>query len=395
MRVTGLVATVGLLLLISACAADSIGERAETPDEAREEPTPTPGSLRGDAGQVPLLGPEDACVPADEIHFNTFVSGIVAFSDASPSLIERLRDAIPPLDHPRYEPAADAYWLGSSDIVLGYADGDEAYAYPILIMNFHEIVNEEVNGRPILISYCPLCASGIAYDRRLGDETLTFGNTSALYESDLVMYDHQTGSYWQQVLGEGIVGPMCGERLDLLPLLTTSWQIWRELHPHTLVLSRETGHQRPYHRDPFVGYDDMLNRDLFPFPVGESARDDRLSAGDLVLTIEHGGAAYAYSLSRLGDAAVNDVLDDLPVVVFSQVEGTTGAAFEPIIDGQPLRFEADGRAFTDVETGSTWTVQGEATEGPLAGRQLEPVPARVTFWFAIVATTPEVEVRAP
>lgn len=386
-------AAVALALLAVACGGGgSADERSPAGD------SPTGARPSGDAEaepEVPLHGADAACVPAEEIFFDTFNGGVTPLDKATPELIERLRDAIPPLDNPAYESVDEASWLGDGDVVLGYADGDEAYAYPILILNYHEIVNEEINGRPVLISYCPLCASGIAYDRRLDGETLTFGNTSALYESDLVMYDHQTGSYWQQVLGEGIVGPMCGEQLEVLPLHRSTWFDWRQMHPDTLVLSRETGYGRNYERDPFSGFADVLSQGRFPFPVGDTASNGPLAPADMVLTIRREDGIYAYSLTGLMNSVVNDRLGEEPVVVFSRADGPAGAAFVPVADGQQLTFDMRARTIVDVETGSTWSMEGEAVDGPLRGSQLEPIPARVTFWYAIVATTPEVEVRAP
>ena len=104
--------------------------------------------------------------------------------------------------------------MEDDDLVLGYESGDEAFAYPINILNFHEMVNDVIGGDPVLIIYCPLCVSGVVFSRAVDGQTLTFGNTSALYQSDLVMYDHQTGTYWFQVAGEAVVGTMTGSRLD-------------------------------------------------------------------------------------------------------------------------------------------------------------------------------------
>ncbi len=180
-------------------------------------------------------------------------SDLVALSEASESLILQLRDAIPPIENPVYEEVeAAGKWLKPDDVVLGYVDGDAALAYPTRILNYHEIVNEEINGVPVLISYCPLCNSGIVYDRRLDGQVLEFGNTSALYQSDMVMCDLQTFSYWFQVSGEAVVGNLLGRRLELLPTRFMRWAEWRETYPDSRVLSRDTGFSRPYERNPFA-----------------------------------------------------------------------------------------------------------------------------------------------
>ncbi|MCA9931503.1 MAG: DUF3179 domain-containing protein [Anaerolineales bacterium] len=162
-------------------------------------------------------------VPLTEIYFDPFrtTNRAVRLSDAAPDLIHQLRDAFPPIYSPIFESAAAADdWLDSNDLIVGYADGNAAFAYPVRILNFHEIISHEVNGRAVMATYCPLCRSGIVYDRTVNGEMLLFGNTSALYESDMVMLDHQTGSYWMQVSGEAIVGTLTGTRLTSLPART-------------------------------------------------------------------------------------------------------------------------------------------------------------------------------
>ena len=146
-----------------------------------------------------------------------------ALPDASSALIDRLLDAIVPIDDPVYEEASRAdEWLKGDDVVVGYFDAGQAWAYPVRILNFHEIVNDELAGLPALVSYCPLCGSAVVYDRRLDGDVLTFSNTSALYENDLVMVDRQTGTYWWQVPGRGLVGPLAGAELAPLPSFTTT-----------------------------------------------------------------------------------------------------------------------------------------------------------------------------
>ncbi|MFQ5780648.1 MAG: DUF3179 domain-containing protein [Nitrospiria bacterium] len=341
---------------------------------------------------VPMVDTSKANVPLDQIYFDTFGRGAVPLSQASEALILRLRDAIPPLTHPKYGSAKEGDWLTPDDLVIGYADGDEATAYPIKILNFHEIVNEEVDGRPILISYCPLCRSGIVYSRALEGKVLTFGNTSALYESDMVMYDHQTGSYWHQVGGVAIVGKLSGKRLTVLPSIMATWSEWRALHPDTRILSRKTGHPRSYMRDPFARYPAGLNKGRFAFPVSKKGRDKRLHPADEVLAIEVGGVRRAYPLAKLGDAIVRDRLGDTKLVVFSRKDGPAGAAYIPKADDRDLSFEFKKGRFIDKETGSIWNLAGRAVQGPLKGRTLRPVPSRFAFWFAIAATYPDIEV---
>jgi hypothetical protein len=354
-----------------------------------------------DLDAVPDIDTNVHNVPLDEIIFDTFqpANRAVPLTDAQPALIRSLRDAIPPIYEPRFTSAADTdEWLSDSDIVLGYADGDEAYAYPVKILNFHEMVSHQVNGRDILASYCPLCRSGIVFDRVLpgAGAPLIMGNTSALYESDMVMFDHQTGSYWNQVSAEAIVGPLTGQRLSILPAQMTTWGGWKESYPDTLALSENTGFERDYRRDPFTGYGEALNAGgRFFFPVSEAGRDPRLDPGEIVLGLEIGGDLRVYPLTLLGDAVVKDTLGDTDVVVFSQADGPGGAAYFPEIESRELTFVLEDGRIQDLETGSEWDLAGRAIDGELAGAQLEPLSVRSTFWFSLVANFPEIDVYLP
>ena len=144
---------------------------------------------------MPTLDRSLHTVPLAEVAFDTFNGSFVRLSDADETLITSLRDLIRPIYEPEYQPADEAdSWLRQSDLVIGLEMGGQAYAYLVKTLNFRELVNDVIDGQPVLISYCPLCASGVVYGRVLDGRSLLFGNTSALYESDLVMYDHQTGS---------------------------------------------------------------------------------------------------------------------------------------------------------------------------------------------------------
>jgi hypothetical protein len=230
------------------------------------------------------------------------------------------------------------------------------------------------------------------YDRTIDGQALLFGNTSALYESDMVMLDHQTGSYWMQVSGKAIVGTLTGERMQLLPSQTTTWGLWKEQHPETLSLSRETGYGRDYDYNPFIGFGERLNATgQFIFPVSENGRDPRLEPGEVVLAVEVAGMQRAYAIERLGDGVIEDEIGGSAVVVFSSRDGPTGAAYRPIVEGRRLTFAYVDGAYVDEQTGGTWSLSGAAIKGEFVGAQLESLPSRSTFWFSIVATFPDIE----
>ncbi len=370
----------------------------------------TGGSMDGSAGGSPPssgasspftadeepLKPPDVdlsihSVPLEEIYFDTFDGGSVRLSDSTPELRARLLDAIPPIDRPEYGGVSEGDWLDPTDLVLGYVAGGQAYAYPFKILNFHEIVNDEFDGIPVLVSYCPLCRSAIVYDRRVDGETLSFGNTSALYESDLVMVDRNTGSYWWQVAGAAIVGPLTGTSLEPLPSVVATWANWTGQHPDTLVLTRDTGYSRPYELDSFRSYADYVESGQFAFPVSEASRDVRLPPSSLVVGVVLEETIRAYPVDGLTDP-INDEVAGNPIVIFPT--GGGAAVFSAIVNGETLVFEQRDGELIDVDTGSVWAADGIAVEGAFVGTTLEAIPSRTTFWFAFVGAFPEVEVFA-
>ncbi len=379
MTVFRLVAVVVLLGLMSgACSRPQTDGVSTVGSSAEGQPVP------------PDVDMSLHAVPLEDIYFDTFDGGAVRLSDSTRELRLRLLDAIPPIDEPIYGPRVDGDWLDEDDLVLGYVSGDAAYAYPFKILNFHEIVNDVIDGVPVLISYCPLCRSAIVFDRRVDDLVLSFGNTSALYESDLVMVDRQTGSYWWQVAGRAIVGPLTDTGLDVRPSVVATWADWTSTHPETLVLTRETGYERPYEVDSFANYSESVDAGRFAFPVDEDSLDPRLDPAELVVGVSIDDVVRVYPVDGK-DSVINDVLGETPVVVFRT--GGGAAVFSPILDGQTLRFSLDGEAhLVDDKTGSVWGVDGLAVSGPLAGRMLDQIATRTTFWFAFVGAFPNAQI---
>jgi hypothetical protein len=389
----------------------SVPTRAPTQPDTTARSTaanPEPTSVIPEGSSVvPKLVPDVDksihSVPLEDILFDTFgttSARFVPLSEISDELQTDLRDAIIPVDLPVYGGVDALPWLEDDDLVLGYESGDEAFAYPINILNFHEIVNDVIGGDPVLVTYCPLCVSGVVFSREVDGQTLTFGNTSALYQSDLVMYDHQTGSYWFQVAGEAVVGTMTGSHLDPLPSATMPWGRWKTLHPDTLLLTGvEGGLETLFARSSYgngfgSGYHEIVNSEQFAFPVDKEKLDGRLPAGEIVLTVETGGAMTAFPLGVIGDGAVNADVGGEAVVVFTEAGGLSVAAFSRTLDGQTLSFDFHGNGrFTDRETGSTWDFAGRAQEGPLVGSRLDRVSTRRSFWFAVAISFPGVKIH--
>lgn len=315
------------------------------------------------------------------------------------------RDGIPPLYRPKFTTTELAdVWLHPQEPVIALEIGGDARAYPLQILIWHEIANDTVGGTPVAVTFCPLCNSAIVFDRQLEGTVYEFGVSGNLFNSDLIMWDHETESWWQQFTGEGIVGEMTGKRLAPIPAPIISWQDFREAYPEGQVLSRITGFDRPYGENPYAGYDNVNSPPFLYY--GED--DDRLQPKERVVAITVGAVDAAFPFPALeAEKVINYTVGGLDLAVFfkpgtvsalnrkyireSRDVGATGV-FETVLDGRKLTFRADGEAIVDTETGTVWNILGRATSGPLAGSQLTPIVHADHFWFAWAAFKPETKI---
>lgn len=311
-------------------------------------------------------------------------------------------DGIPPLDAPTFEVAADVDWLEPQEPVLSLTVDAETRAYPLRVMTWHEIVNDTVAGVPLAVTYCPLCNSGVAFEREVDGEVLSFGTSGLLFQDNLVMYDRASESLWPQLTGEASIGVRTGEQLVAIPLGTVPWSEFLAAHPEAKVLSQETGFDRPYGKNPYVGYDEADGNLIFE-PTDEL--DARLLPKERVIGLSGDNSNVAVLRSALVgtdplvvDLAGQDVVMwhepgqnsalDAASITDGRDVGTVGV-FDPQLDGQQLTFERAGDAIIDAQTQSTWNVLGIATSGELAGQRLQTVTHLDTFWFSWVLFHPE------
>jgi hypothetical protein len=288
--------------------------------------------------------------------------------------------------------------LHERDEVIGVARNGEARAYPLRLLNWHEICNDDFHG-PLLVTYCPLCRTGVAAVRQVNGETTTFGVSGLLWKSNLVMYDELTGSLWSQVAATALRGEKAGSRLDLVTSTITGWGEWQEVHPDTEVLLP------PPHSSTVVGDDALRNYNVNPYTqyenndrigISRTQHDERLHPKAIVVGITDAGEARAYPLSAVQEAGVvNDRVGELPVVVTTDGTGNL-VAYERVVDGGKLRFHAvDDR--TLMAGGSSWRRStGEALDGPHEGTTLERANDRSPmFWFSWADVFPETGVFEP
>jgi hypothetical protein len=258
------------------------------------------------------------------------------------------RDCIPSIDEPKFVTAAEADHVADDAVIIAISRGGEHRAYPARILDHHEIVNDTIAGEPVAITWCPLCGSAVGISRHVAGELTAFGVSGVLYNSDLVLYDRATETLWDQIEATGIVGPLTGEKLELVPVTMTRWSKWLAAHPDTLVLSTETGFEEDYSVDHYASYRDSTR---IVFPVSEE--DDRLHPKSVVFGFNIEGSAVAYTESLL------------------QEHGTYRHDFKGV--AHAVTIHADG----------TVSLQRDGYDGALA-------PIRL-YWFAWYTFNPQTE----
>lgn len=260
------------------------------------------------------------------------------------------KDGIPSIDKPQFRKASESS-LPVDARILGVWVNGIAKAYPISIMNYHELVNDSFGGQAVVVTYCPLCGSGLAFDALVKGKPATFGVSGLLYNSDVLLYDRQTESLWSQLMMQAVSGPLAGTELKLLPTQNTSWGSWKQEHPASLVLTENTGFHRDYSRNPYPDY--AAAREVY-FPL--SHQDDRYHPKETVIGVAVGGKFKAYP--------------------FSELEKLKGRELKDQFSGKEfiIRYDAESKSARIFDN---------------TGKELA---AATTFWFAWYAFHPQTAV---
>ena len=324
-----------------------------SPFRIKDKETGTVWNIKGEAESGPLKGARFEQIAAYSAYWFAWASfwqgtqiwssdgtssENLVFREVSPGEIfqDLPKDASPPLDSPLFLNADESFGLFDDDIILGVAINGDAKAYPIRIMNWHEIVNHSVGGQKISVTYCPLTASGVNFD---ASET-EFGNTGALFNNNVVIYDRENRDYWTQMGFTNLTGSMGEKELTMLPIVQTTWGMWRKLYPDTEVLSFDTGYRRNYDVDRYVeaGYtvqEVVWFRQFAPI-------DRRLNLKEMVLGLvdKEAEIARAYPYSNMGNqAAINDNFVGRDVLILYKGSGLLAIAYERSVSGITLTFD--------------------------------------------------------
>ncbi len=315
-------------------------------------------------------------------------------------------DGIPALDNPTMLTAGEADYVNSNDAVFGIFLNGEARAYPLRILDWHEMANDVVGGVPVSLAYCTLCGAAVAFDGRAPDgNTYDFGSSGFLFRSNKLMYDRQTNTLWNQLTGEPVLGELAdsGIQLGILPVVLTTWEEWLALHPDTLVVDIDTGFNRDYR--PGAAYGDYFAYDDTMFPVWQ--RNDRLQPKDQIYAVRINDVPRAYPIELLAaEKVVNDELGGEAIVLVApgeilQIEGESLRSGEVTYEaGSAVRAYARGDHTFELgtdegtlldETGSAWQITEEALIGP-GGEELHRLGGHLAYWFGWYAFFPNTSV---
>jgi hypothetical protein len=296
------------------------------------------------------------------------------------------KDGIPSIDNPKFTGVQGSQFVSDSDVVIGLEINGDARAYPLFILVWHEIVNDRVGDVPVAVTYCPLCYTNQVFERIINGNEVEFGTSGKLYNSNLLMYDRWTESYWSQALGTAVTGELTGMQLKTIPFDVITWGDWKKLHPDTLVLTTDTGHLRSYATDP---YGDYYTDPRIIFPVEHS--DDRTHPKEIILGFNEDGIYKAY---KQNDVEIKKIINDdigetslMLVSLFSQ----NSRAFDRTLNGDILEFEFVDDKIMDTKTKSEWNYDGVAISGPLEGNKLTRMSIEPGFWFEWVAFHPDTD----
>ena len=306
------------------------------------------------------------------------------------------RDGIPSVDRPSLVAADDPAnsYLLDNDLVIGIRIGSAVRAYPHPILDWHEIINDKIASNALALTYCPLTGSALAWNRIINGTETTFGVSGLLYNTNLIPYDRLTQSNWSQMKLQCVNGELIGQTPQLFNIVETTWKTWKELYPNTLVVSTNTGFSRPYGSYPYGDY--RTNQFRLLFPVSNS--DSRLPGKERVLSLIVDGNALAFRISDFADSvsifvhdfnglpvvAAGSSVKNLAVVFSRKLAGDSVLTFKAVQNSLPIILE-------DTE-GNKWDIFGVAVSGPRAGQQLTATTSFISYWFALAAFYPALDI---
>ncbi len=299
------------------------------------------------------------------------------------------KDGIPSVDSPNFSSISDIDFLTDTDLVIGMVRNGIAKAYPHPILDWHEIVNDEIAGAKYALTYCPLTGTATAWDRVINGEETTFGVSGKLYNTNLIPYDRLTDSYWSQIRLDCVNGELSGTEIELYPIIETNWRTWKEAFPSSLVQNTDTGFSRNYQSYPYGDY--RTNNDNIIFPVTPS--DSRLPAKERVLGLLGETVNRVYSIESFTDnMAIEDNFDGKEILVIGSKKDNYVVAYEKSVLENVQALVDELPAIAEDSNGNRIDLSGKIISGPMSGEKLEPVTGFMGYYFSLAAFYPGIEI---
>ncbi|WP_299122050.1 DUF3179 domain-containing protein [uncultured Winogradskyella sp.] len=304
------------------------------------------------------------------------------------------KDGIPSIDNPMFDIASSVNYLSDDELVVGIKIGDMVKAYPHFILDWHEIVNDDLDGTKTTLSYCPLTGTAFAWRSRANNTFSTFGVSGLLYNANLILYDRETDSNWSQILQECVNGELLGETPTKISVIETNWGTWKNSFPNSLVLNLETGFDKPYGSYPYGPYKTDHNFFIFvPSPINTALPNkERIFA---IITENNRSKVYRFS-NFIGGNAIRDSFFNTDYLIVGNENIIVAFKMSAAFDNLTFTYDfQDSEIFFADNEGNKWNMFGEAIEGPRLGQKLAPSKSVTSMWFAIAAFFPNPSIYIP
>lgn len=298
------------------------------------------------------------------------------------------KDGIPSVDSPQFEKVSNNTYMNPNDLVIGIVHNNKAKAYPHRILDWHEIINDEIDDIKFALTYCPLTGTGSVWNRVIDSEETTFGVSGKLYNSNLIPYDRRSDSNWSQLRLDCINGELIGDEISTYAMIETTWETWTKYYPSSDVMTLETGFSRDYNAFPYGDY--RTNHTNIIFPVNNF--DTRLAAKERVLAVitEHTFQAFSIELFETNRVISISSIDENIIVIGSKTENFITAFHSD--DLEDVVFNAGPNFIAEDANGNKINLSGKIVEGPLEGTQLVQTKSILGYFFAIGAFYPDIEI---
>lgn len=300
------------------------------------------------------------------------------------------KDGIPSIDNPQFTEAASVSFLADDDLVVGIIKGNETKAYPHVVLDWHEVVNDEIDGSFFTLNYCPLTGTAFAWESKTNNTRTTFGVSGLLYNANLILYDRNTDSNWSQLQLKCVNGELINDKPKLYNVVETNWKTWKALYPDSQVLNAQTGFSRNYGTSPYGDYATNNNRFIFRPEITNPALPNK----ERVYAIIDETKSKVYQFSDFTNGKIiKDSFEGKNYLIAGNNDIIYGFGLNN--DQANLTFEYDfnnSESFFKDNEGNKWSIFGTAIEGPRTGESLESVKSVMSYWFAIAVFYPNPEI---